>query len=91
MEKSVEYKRQNLKYEKVYSVKFRQYCTALNTQVSNAPEDGPRRNSDQYTYLNTKGDPIIIRESDLDYFRTYGYGFLEIKYIGQLVTYEGDE
>jgi hypothetical protein len=60
--------------EKIYVVRFISYSNSIKTIVTSGID-----------YLDTDDfGNLLIRESELDYYRVYGKGYFSIKFVGYL-------
>ena len=64
--------------EKIYSVEFLNYCSYTKSTVSNNDDDISTR------YIDTKPEPFLIRESEIEYWKSFGGGFKTLTYVGVL-------
>lgn len=68
------------KTEKVYIVNFMSYTNCMNNAVSNGE-----------TYLDIGYEPFLVRESDLDYYRQFGGGYRDLKFVGNIAIDTGND
>ena len=64
---------------KVYEVEFMTYTNYIRDTVSN----GAKKVED-LEYINTKCEPFLVPETDLDTYRKYGDGFRSIRFVGNM-------
>ena len=67
--------------EKIYSVEFMTYTDCLKDTVSDW--DGKSSSIKDIKYLKVP-EPFLVKESDLDKYRTYGGGYRNTKFVGYM-------
>ena len=67
--------------EKIYSVEFMTYTDGLKDTVSDW--DGESGSIKDIKYLKVP-EPFLVKESDLDKYRTYGDGYRNTKFVGYM-------
>lgn len=65
--------------EKVYKVEFMSYSDALKATVKTHPENGEKEK-----YLEVGKEHFLVRESELEKFKVYGYGFRSVTFVGNM-------
>lgn len=65
---------------KVYSITFNAYTNCLHDTVSNGTYD---IKDAEYMYVGR--DPLLIREDEIEKYRTWGGGIKDLHYVGNLI------
>lgn len=68
-----------MKMEKVYEVEFMNYTNAMRNCVSDGSED-----LGNIKYVHVGKEAFLIKESAIDYYRQFGGGFRNLKFIGNM-------
>jgi len=71
-----------MEFEKIYAVSFLEFSDVLHRTVSDRPPDAEL--GARHTYIDLSNGPLLVRESELDYYRKFGGGYDSIKYVGKL-------
>ena len=78
-------------YEKVYRVTFNSYTNYSNDTVSLSNGFERKKFDIDKEYLHIPKYGLVIRESELEFYRRYGDGFESIKLVGEMpFMYEKD-
>lgn len=65
--------------EKIYKVEFMEYTNVLRNTVSNQKQEVADKK-----YLTVGKEPFLVKESELDKYSTWGGGFRNIEFVGNL-------
>lgn len=74
-----------MKTEKIYAIEFMQYTDFGKTCVSNGAYE-----LKDLKYLDTKQEPFLVRESDLEKYKIYGQGYRNLTFVGYMEVDNND-